>query len=101
MFSVASALSNICHKYSIFFYPPPFFSKPSIQDSEFGKIGKAFVTFSKGLKLRKFKLSRHIFIDPFNKCLSGTYCVPRTFLGAGGRAMNEANKVPALEEFTV
>lgn len=53
-----------------------------MQDFEFDKIGNAFVTFFEALKLRNFKLSRHVFINPFIKWLLSTYCVPSIFLGS-------------------
>lgn len=67
LFSVASALSNTYCKEFIFFSPTPFFSKPSIQDGEFDKVGNAFVTRFEALKQRGCKLGRHVFIHPFSK----------------------------------
>lgn len=84
LFSVARALPVIYCKESVFFSPPPFFSKPSIQDSELDEIGNAFVTCFEAFERRGFKLRRRIFIPPFSKWLFRTYSVPRHFRVAWG-----------------
>lgn len=68
---------------------------------EFAKTGSAFVIVLEALKLRSFKLGRHIFMNSFSKWLLSTYCVPSTFLDAVGRAMNKADKVSALKDAQV
>lgn len=97
MISVTSTLSK-SYKYFIFFYSPPFLSKPSRKGFEFAKIENVFF-YIEALQLRNLTLGRHIFISPFSKWFFSTYRVPGTFLDAEARAMNKANKVPALKEF--
>lgn len=94
LFSVASALASLYHKESIFFSPPPFSSKPSIQDREFDKIGNAFVTCFKALKWRDSLIH-----------LGNSFLVPTVhlvpFRVLAGRAVSKANKVPALKELSL